>query len=136
MNKDISSSTEHSQEGESKKSLKRNDDLRVLPRLLWFIRILLAIAFALAGFMKLIATPDMVSMFDTIGFGQWFRYFTGIVEISGAILLLTKKTKLIGTGILLVTMVVAMGIHLFVIGGSAIPAFILFSLLCSQLIRR
>lgn len=35
----------------------------------------------------------MVEEFAQIGFGQWFRYFTGILEVSGAIGLPIPKTR-------------------------------------------
>jgi fucose permease len=41
----------------------------------------------------------MVAEFDAVGLGQWFRYFTGTLEIVGAVLLLMPKTT--GFGALL-----------------------------------
>ena len=35
----------------------------------------------------------MVEMFDKIGLGQWFRYLTGGLEVTGAILLLVETNK-------------------------------------------
>lgn len=32
---------------------------------------------------KLAGAPAMVGLFDTIGIGQWFRYLTGSLEVSG-----------------------------------------------------
>jgi uncharacterized membrane protein len=53
----------------------------------------LAIAFTLAGGIKLISAPGMVQEFAQIGLGQWFRYFTGALEVSGAIGLLIPKVR-------------------------------------------
>jgi uncharacterized membrane protein YphA (DoxX/SURF4 family) len=61
--------------------------------LAWFLSILLAIAFTLAGGIKLISAPGMVQEFAQIGLGQWFRYFTGVLEVSGAIGLLIPKVR-------------------------------------------
>src|SRR5215831_20545372 len=61
--------------------------------LAWLLTILLAIAFTLAGGVKLISAPPMVSEFAQIGLGQWFRYFTGLLEVSGAIGLLIPKVR-------------------------------------------
>ena len=46
--------------------------------------IALAGVFLLVGGAKLIGRPDMVELFRNIGFGQWLRYVTGILEVAGA----------------------------------------------------
>jgi uncharacterized membrane protein YphA (DoxX/SURF4 family) len=51
----------------------------------WVLAVFLAIVFVLAGGVKLIGTRGMVQEFAQIGFGQWLRYVTGILEVSGAI---------------------------------------------------
>jgi putative oxidoreductase len=61
--------------------------------LAWILAVFLAIVFTLAGGMKLINAPAMVQEFAQIGFGQWFRYLTGILEVSGAIGLLIPKYR-------------------------------------------
>lgn len=48
----------------------------------------LAVVFLLVGGAKLIGRPDMIVLFDDIGLGQWLRYVTGMLEVSGATLLL------------------------------------------------
>jgi uncharacterized membrane protein YphA (DoxX/SURF4 family) len=55
-------------------------------------------------------------VFDEIGFGQWFRYFTGIVEVSGAVMLLIPRTTVIAAGLLGCTMIGALLVHVFVTG--------------------
>lgn len=94
-------------------------------RLVWGIRILLALAFAAAGGAKLAGVPQMVQVFDAIGFGQWFRYVTGVVEVAGALLLLLPATGFWGGLLLAVTMVFGVLTHLVLIEGSAIPALVL-----------
>src|SRR5947209_19797907 len=49
--------------------------------------LLLAGVFFLVGGAKLVGRPDMVALFRDIGVGQWFRYLTGAVEVTGAALL-------------------------------------------------
>ncbi|HWF46165.1 MAG TPA: DoxX family protein [Bryobacteraceae bacterium] len=61
--------------------------------LTWFLAVLLAIVFTFAGGVKLIGAPAMVHEFAQIGIGQWFRYLTGILEVSGAIGLLVPKYR-------------------------------------------
>ncbi|MGH3742886.1 MAG: DoxX family protein [Micromonosporaceae bacterium] len=58
---------------------------------LWALQILLAIAFLFAGGMKLAGVEVTVEMFETIGLGQWFRYFVGVAEVAGAIGLLIPR---------------------------------------------
>jgi len=57
---------------------------------LWVLRVLLGAAFLAAGGTKLGGAPAMVAMVQKIGVGQWFRIVTGVLEVSGAILLLVR----------------------------------------------
>ena len=102
-------------------SLSANTNRRVL----WTMRVLLAMAFGAAGAAKLAGAASMVQVFDLIGIGQWFRYVTGIVEVSGAILLLVPSAGFPAGSMLFVTMAFAVMTHLFVIGGSPVPALVL-----------
>jgi putative oxidoreductase len=92
----------------------------------WGLRILAGAAFLAAGSAKLAGAPMMVAIFDHVGLGQWFRLVTGLVEIVGAIALLVPATAAFGGVLLAVTMVFAVATHLFVIGGSLVPAIVLF----------
>jgi hypothetical protein len=93
---------------------------------LWILQILAAAMFFLAGGSKLAGVAPMVEMFDKIGLGQWFRYLTGGLEVIGAILLLIPGTVVAGGALLVVTMVGAIATHLFILGGSPVPAIVLF----------
>lgn len=70
-----------------------NTSRLITSMLVWLLTILLAIAFTLAGGVKLISAPPMVREFAQIGLGQWLRYFTGILEVSGAIGLLIPRAR-------------------------------------------
>ena len=98
------------------------------PRIVWAVRILLALAFGAAGLAKLAGLPQMVQVFDAIGFGQWFRYLTGVVEIVGAVLLLVPAAGFFGGLLLAATMVCAVATHLVLIGGNPAPAVVLGAL--------
>jgi len=91
----------------------------------WSLRILAAAAFLAAGGAKLAGVPMMVGIFETIGIGQWFRIVTGLVEITGAIAILIPASAAFGGLLLATTMFFAMLTHLFVIGGSPVPAIVL-----------
>lgn len=94
-------------------------------RIVWGVRIVLALAFFAAGSAKLAGAAQMVDVFEAIGAGQWFRYLTGFVEVVAAVLLLVPATGFLGGLITLVTMIAAVGTHAFVIGGSFLPALVL-----------
>ena len=85
-------------------------------------RALLTLVFVGAGASKLIGVSMMVETFEAIGFGQWLRYFTGIVEVGGAALLWWPNRQVVGASILGGTMVGAVFAHLFILGPSAVPA--------------
>ena len=97
------------------------------------LRVLLTLAFVGAGGAKLAGIPMMVETFETIGFGQGFRYFTGLVEIAGAALLWWPNRQAIGASVLGGTMVGAVLSHWFILGPSAVPAIVL-GLLCAAVL--
>jgi len=97
-------------------------------RIVWGVRILLALAFGAAGLAKLAGVPQMVQVFDAIGFGQWFRYVTGVVEVVGAVMLLVPAAGFFGALLLAATMVCATATHLLLIGGNPGPAVLLGAL--------
>jgi putative oxidoreductase len=103
---------------------------RAKTRTLWAIRILLALAFGAAGAAKLAGVPMMVATFEAIGWGQWFRYVTGGIELTGAVLLLVPVPGMaLLAGLLLGgTMVGATISHLLVVPGSPVPALVLGAL--------
>jgi putative oxidoreductase len=98
---------------------------------LWTLQILAAAAFLAAGGFKLAGSPMMVEVFDQIGIGQWFRYVTGIVEIAGGLALLVPSIAAFGGALLAITMLCAVGTHLFVIGGNPGPAIVLLLITAS-----
>jgi putative oxidoreductase len=81
----------------------------------WILGIFLALVFLLAGGVKLIGVPGMVTEFAQIGIGQWFRYVTGIVEVSGAIGLLIPKFRFWAALQIVAVMVGATGVNLWVL---------------------
>ena len=93
---------------------------------LWALQIGLAAMFVMAGYSKLSGDEQMVGLYKAIGVGQWFRYVTGVIEISGAILLLIPSLSALGAVILAATMIGAIATHLFIVGGSpALPIALL-----------
>jgi putative oxidoreductase len=92
---------------------------------LWILQIGADGMLLMVGFFKLSGDPRMVELFDAIGLGQWFRYVTGSLEVLGAILLLIPRLSGLGALLLVGVMLGAVATHLFVVGGSPLPAIIL-----------
>jgi putative oxidoreductase len=96
----------------------------------WVPRVVMGMFFVSTGSQKL--TGGWIDTFETIGFGDWLRYVTGALQITGGLLLLIPRMALLGTAMLAVTMVGAMLAWIFFLGspGSAvIPAVILAMLI-------
>ena len=102
----------------------------------WALRLLIATAFAAAAAAKLAGAPPMVDIFAKLGFGQWFRYVTALVELSGALLIAIPASALLGALLLGATMVCAVAAHLTRIGGSPVPALILLALVTTVFLMR
>lgn len=56
----------------------------------------------LAALMKLAGRQAMIDEFDVVGLGQWFRYFTGILELIGGIAVLVPAVSAFAAILLLV----------------------------------
>ena len=91
----------------------------------WTLQGILAAAFLAAGFAKLAGVPFMVDLFEQIGLGQWFRYATGVVEVTGAVALLIPGLASIGALWLGGTMVFAVATHLLILHTNPVPAIVL-----------
>lgn len=92
---------------------------------LWGLKLLLAAAFLSAGGLKLLGHPMMVETFARIGTDQWFRYLTGMLEVIGGAGILFPALAPFAAVLLVCIMLGAVVTHLFVIGGSALPALVL-----------
>jgi len=84
----------------------------------WILRVALASIFVIVGFVKIPGSihPMWVRLFERIGFGQWFRYFTALVEIVGGMLMIVPSATLVSGLLLGSAMVGALLVHIFVIG--------------------
>jgi putative oxidoreductase len=92
---------------------------------LWLLQIALAAMFMFVGGLKLTGATQMVALFDAIGMGQWLRYVTGSIEVVSAVALLVPGWAAFETLLLIPTMTGAVVTHLFIVGGSAVPATVL-----------
>ena len=67
----------------------------------------------------------MVDLFEHIGVGRWFRVLTGAVELSCALLFMIGPTVFNASALLAATMLVGVGVHLFIVGGNPLPVITL-----------
>jgi putative oxidoreductase len=74
----------------------------------WTIRIGVAAFYLVFGLEKFSASElHWVTLVREIGIGDWFRYFTGCVEVLGALLVLIPRAPAIGLALLSATMAAA-----------------------------
>jgi len=73
----------------------------VLNIVLWALRALMAALFLFAAFMKLSGNPQMVMEFGKVGLGDWFRVFTGVLELVGGVLILAPAYSALAALLLL-----------------------------------
>lgn len=58
---------------------------------LWVLQIIAAVMFLVAALGKLADVEPATSTFDAIGFGDWFRYLVGVLELVGLVALLIPR---------------------------------------------
>ena len=95
---------------------------------LWLTQVALALMFLMAGGSKLAGVPAMVSLFDAVGLGQWFRYVTGIIEVISGIALLVPSAAIFGAMLLIPTMLGAIVVNVFIVPASPVPPLLLLLL--------
>jgi putative oxidoreductase len=101
----------------------------------WVVRGPIVLVFLAIGATKFNSDPhgQWVRIFTQIGLGQWFRYFTGVMQVTGALLLLTRWTRTLGAAMLACTMVGAAFVDIFVIHavGYALAPLVLLGAVCA-----
>ena len=81
------------------------------------VRVLLAVVFVYVGTIKLLPGGGMwIRLFDQIGMGQWFRFFTGGVEIAAGALMLVPRWSTAGALLAIASMAGALVVHATVTG--------------------
>jgi putative oxidoreductase len=102
----------------------------------WILCIVLAFAFVMAGGMKLIGNQAMVQLFDQVGVGQWFRYFTGALEAGAGIGVLIPQYSRWAALLLAAVMIGAIITHLTILHSSpASPCVLLVVALAAAFLR-
>ena len=67
----------------------------------------------------------MVSLFDAIGLGQWFRYVTGTIEVTSGIALLVPAAAVFGALLLIPTRLGAIVTDVFIVRASPVVPLLL-----------
>jgi uncharacterized membrane protein len=81
--------------------------------------------FLMAGGSKLAGVPAMVGLFDLIGVGQWFRYVTGVIEVTSGIALLVPSAAIFGASLIIPTMLGAIATNVFITRTSPVVPLLL-----------
>lgn len=78
---------------------------------------LVGVLFVFIGYTKFSGDPHgaWYETFERIGIGQWFRIFTGVVQVAGGLMMCVPKTMIYGAALLTCTMIGAVLVDLFVI---------------------
>jgi hypothetical protein len=91
------------------------------PKVTWVDRVktfvppaLIGVLFVFIGYTKFDSHGSWVQVFDRIGLGQWFRVFTGVMQVGGGLLMCVPKTMIYGAAMLTCTMIGAVFVDLFV----------------------
>jgi putative oxidoreductase len=91
---------EHGKDGVEKSPMTER---RTLLLASWILRVLVGFAFLTIGAAKLTGTLHTVETFRAFGWGQWFRYLTGLVDATGALLLFVPRWTYYGALVLAFT---------------------------------
>ncbi|WP_166349371.1 DoxX family protein [Phytoactinopolyspora limicola] len=109
----IEDTTIHTRISETARKRNRN---------LWIIQGITAGSFFIAGLSKLIFH---VEIFDQIGWGSWFQYFTGVVQIVGAVALVIPRLSGLAGLAFVGLALCALGFHGPVLDITPIPIMLL-----------
>ncbi len=85
---------------------------------IWVLRILLGVIFLAVGISKLTGTGRTVEYFAAIGWGQWFRYLTGCLDLAGTALLFVPRMTAYGAIVLACSVGLAALLSLSVLRGN------------------
>jgi putative oxidoreductase len=86
----------------------------------------LGMLFVVAGLVKLTGMALMVELFASLGFGQWLRYVTALIELAGGALLIAGHLEYLAALALAMIMVGATTASIIVFDRSPIPPALTF----------
>ena len=88
---------------------------------LWVFQVAIALMLGFIGARKLMGTEMELERFARIGIGQWLRYVTGLIEVSGSIALVVPRTSVIGAIVIAAVMFGAFVTQQLRLDGSFFP---------------
>jgi putative oxidoreductase len=91
--------------------------------------IVIGILFVFIGYGKFENRGVWVTIFEEIGLGQWFRIFTGVVQVTGGVLIVPRRTRTVGAALLACTMLGAAIVDVVVIGSPVVVVPLLLLIL-------
>ena len=94
-------------------------------RALVALRLFLAVIFTASGTAKMFYAPLMVLVFAATGLGREVMVLIALIELVGAALILVPGTVVLGACLVSAIAWGAVYMHLVLIGGTAVPAFVL-----------
>jgi putative oxidoreductase len=100
---------------------------------IWALRALIGALFLFAAAMKLSGQPMMVQEFDTVGLGQWFRYFTGALELTGGVAVLIPSVSVLGAVLVLLVDIGAFFAQAFLLHMDVIHTIVIAIVICALL---
>ena len=102
----------------------------------WTLRGFIGLIFAVVGTTKLTGTGNTIDYFTAIGWGQWFRYVTGSLDLLGVALLFARRLAPYGALIIALSAGLATLISLTVLQGNPIwsgPVMVFVPLIITML---
>ena len=82
--------------------------------------IAIGVLFIFIGYGKFSSRGVWVTIFEQIGLGQWFRIFTGVVQVTGGVLMIARRTRTAGAVLLGCTMLGAAIVDIVVMGSPVV----------------
>lgn len=102
----------------------------------WVLRVVLGLAFLAIGAAKLTGSAHTVDLFAAIGWGQWFRYMTGALDVLGALMLFWPRWTRYGALLLACTVGSATAFSIELHNNPAVPLVLTLLVLTLALLSR
>lgn len=96
---------------------------------LWVLQVVLAVVFVLTALMKFTASPQAVAVFEAMGTAGWLPYVIGVLEVAGAVALLTPRLTGLAAVAFVALMIGAVLTHL--IWGGPVVLEVVLLVLCA-----
>jgi putative oxidoreductase len=96
--------------------------------LVWIFRAVLGLLFISVALAKLTGGAQTVQLFAAIGWVQWFRFATGVLDLIGAILILIPRWTFYGAFLISCTIGLATVLYIVLLHNNPVVPLVLTSL--------